>query len=203
MRSTHLIASRSMIIALVCCFFLPFVTVSCTRYPSKVTLSGINMVTGTAIRIDSSSGSRTSGDWAPPRSEMIAAFVIAIAMLIPAFLKISARIRSVILFVGAVLGFLFFFILKSAFDNEIRMETRLLLTYEAGFWMSWFLFTIIAILNLFMVFQMTLNKPSHSQIAAVTNGTALFCPQCGSPITDGSPKFCMNCGKALPQNRQP
>jgi len=211
MLSRHLLASRSMLIAVVFCFFLPFITVSCTSVPVKSTISGLNLVTGADARFDTPQGSQLTGDRVPARSEMIAAFIGALAALVATFLKISMRAKSVAVVVGSGLGALFFFVLKSALDNEARNQSQLLLTYEAGFWLAWMLLLAAFALNSWVLYQSFAQKvvslqpdvrslgttvvtPMAHQPRAVVPNTTVYCPDCGNQIESTS-KFCMYCGK--------
>ncbi|NTW02467.1 MAG: zinc ribbon domain-containing protein [Oscillochloris sp.] len=213
MLSRHLLISRSMLAAVVFCFFLPFITVSCGS-SAKSTLSGINMVTGAPIRVDTPYGSEMSGDWFPARSEMIAAFVAGVASLVATFLKISPRMKSTAIAIGSGLAALFFFLLKSAFDNEIRAQSQLILTYEMGFWLSWMLLIATAGLNAWIIYQSMSQRVAFPQRIATHNTMyqsqaplmpsanetvpSLACPKCGKSVV-GTSKFCMHCGEVLVQ----
>lgn len=155
----QILVSRSMLIAVICCFFLPFVTVSCTSVPVKATASGINFITGTDVRVDTPDGPRVPGNKIYPDGKLIVALIASLITLVVTFVKLPARVHAIVITVGAGIGTLFFSMFKSAMDNEFRAQSsQLILTYEAGFWVAWLLLIATVAINLWMIYQISTTK---------------------------------------------
>ena len=215
MLTRHLLISRSMLIAIIFCFFLPFITVSCASVPVKATASGMNFITGADVRVDTPDGPRLSGDKIHPDSKLIVALIASIISLVVTFVKLPAKIQSIAIAIGTGIGSLFFFMFKSALDNESRAQSsQLILTYESGFWIAWLLLILTVAMNIWIIYQMSTTKimlpqagaaytmPSSTTTGVLVKGGASsdevqYCPHCGKSIEVRS-NFCMYCGKDLP-----
>lgn len=209
-----MIVSRSMIIALIICFFLPFITVSCGDIASA-SLSGIKMVTGGPVIFNTPQGPQVGPEPVSPNIHMIGAFVLALASLGVTFLKISTRMKSIALSVTSGIGTILFLTFKSTTDSEAALILKpqgILLRYEFWFWLAWALFVAIAVVNLVTLYKeyqqssspiplptpsIASNIRSEHRIAANNPPPALqLCPSCQKEIEVPS-NFCMYCGEPL------
>lgn len=209
-----MIVSRSMIIALIICFFLPFITVSCGEIASA-SLSGIKMVTGGPVIFNTPQGPQVGPEPVKPNTHMIGAFVLAIASLGVTFLKTSTRIKSIALTVASGLGTILFLTFKATTDSEAAIILKpqgIVLRYEFWFWLAWALFLGIAIVNsvaLYKEYQQS-SLPRLTPTLSVANNirterlleanspslTLQHCPSCHKEV-EVSSNFCMYCGERL------
>lgn len=209
-----MIVSRSMIIALIICFFLPFITVSCGEIASA-SLSGIHMVTGGPVIFNTPQGPQVGPEPVKPNTHMIGAFVLAIASLGVTFLKTSTRIKSIALTVASGLGTILFLTFKATTDSEAAIILKpqgIVLRYEFWFWLAWALFVAIAVVNLVTLYKeyqqssfpiplptpsITSNIRAERRIAANNPPPTLqYCPSCHKEVEVPS-NFCMYCGERL------
>lgn len=146
---------------IILCFFLPFVNVSCSGQ-KVMSITGVQMLTGTTFQEPSLFGEKTKSYNAKP--EPLAAIVLFIAafgflpLLVPSFyFKIWNYVLSV---AGAAL----LLILKTKIDGDFVRQggslSGLTLEYDIGFWLSFILFIVILTVSLISNFQE--NKRSYT-----------------------------------------
>jgi hypothetical protein len=193
-------------IALIC-FLLSWVTVSCEG-KKLVTLSGINLMTGTTI--EEPKKFRAARGYTYPHAEelkqyfeegnktkrealAILAFLVAIGGLGLSFLK--GRKGMLGPAVAGAIGAILLFILSVKLNNDILKEGEglLHLYYRVGFYLTLFLFLSAIGVN---VYSMMPGKMSSLYLREGKQGGMKFCSQCGSKVSPDD-TFCFECGHSL------
>lgn len=138
--------SRWLFLIILVCFFLPFVTVSCQQ-KKVVTLSGLQLATGTTIEQPSLIGETPRKQELPPDPLASLSLIAAAFGLGTSFLggTIGTFSRTGISAAGAILLLL----LKSEIDDSVMQQGQgaLEVDYGFGFWLSFLLFVATAGLN--------------------------------------------------------
>jgi hypothetical protein len=115
--------SRGFLIAVMVCFSLSFVTVSCG--PQEISVSGFQLVTGMHYR----------GQILDPVREAFFAFVFTVAALGFSFLR--ERFRGITSAISSAFGFIALLLLKSRFEYEALHSGAIVqVTLETGFWLA-------------------------------------------------------------------
>lgn len=136
------------------CFFLPFVSFSCGG-EKIITLSGVQLVTGTTVEEPSSPGDmfgrpQRESERVDPEPLAIIALVITIAGLGLSFIKNrKGAIAPAIAGGAAAISFL---AMKYKIDREVLREAEgaLQAEYNFGFWLAFLLLILAVVLNLFL-----------------------------------------------------
>ncbi|MBL7209075.1 MAG: zinc-ribbon domain-containing protein [Dehalococcoidia bacterium] len=138
-------------IALIC-FFLPFITVSCGGQ-KVATLTGVQLVTGTAIEQPDLFGEGQQAETLDGEPLAILAFLSAVAGLGLSFIK--GRKIVIAPAISGVAGSILLLLLKSKIDNEILSEGAgmIQVEYGIGFWLTILVFLSAAGLNGFLFLQ--------------------------------------------------
>lgn len=149
------------------CFFLPFVSVSCGG-EKIVTLSGVQLVTGTTVKAPSSSGSMFQRETTEKRETgreplAIIALVITIAGLGLSFIKSRKSAIAPALAGGAAA--ISFLAMKYKIDREVLREAEgaLQTEYNFGFWLAFLLSVVAVALNLFLFTKREKAVPPRSE----------------------------------------
>jgi len=176
------------VLALIC-FFLPFVTFSC-QGQKIVTLSGIQLVTGTTINQPQPFG--------PPKSQKVdaeplavLAFLSGIAGLALSFLR--GRKSAIAPATAGVVAAILLLALKSKLDGDALRQGGgvIQVDYAAGFWAVLILFLAAVAVNVFFLVQGKGLPPPTPKASGDK-----FCAQCGSRNLS-TDVFCRECGAGL------
>ena len=134
------------------CFFLPFISVSCGAQ-KVVTLSGVQLVTGTTIEQPDLFGEGQQAETMDGEPLAILAFLSAVAGLGLSFLK--GRKVAIAPAVSGAAGSVLLLLLKSRIDNEVLSQGggMIQVEYEIGFWLTILVFLSAAGLNGFLLLQ--------------------------------------------------
>ncbi len=132
--------------AIIVCFLLPFITVSCTGQKVR-TLTGLQLVTGTSVGRQNMFGEQRRQERVRPQPYAIAAFALAIAGFAASFLR-RRTIRPYLTAMSAG-GALCLLLLKTKLDQDIINSGQGLLQidYDFGYWASFILFVLSAAAN--------------------------------------------------------
>jgi len=145
--------SPAIFVIILICFFLPFVSASCGGQ-KLVTLSGVQLVTGTTVE-----GSRPSEDIFGTERERqkVDAEPLAISALITTLVGLGLsflknRRSAIAPAIAGAATVILLLTLKYKLDNDVLKEGEgmIQIEYNFGFWLA-FLFSILAVvLNLFL-----------------------------------------------------
>lgn len=131
-------------------FLMPFVSVSCQGH-KFVTLTGVQMVTGTTLRQPQMFG--------PPKTQKIDPEPLAILAFLCGVVGLIVSIavgqrRPVVPAIFGAAGAILLFSLKSRLDGEVAQQSQGLfrLDYEVGFWLAALLFMAVASLSIVVYF---------------------------------------------------
>jgi len=189
-------------IALIC-FFLPWVNVSC-QGQKVITLSGIQLVTGTTIEepkmFSELKGSshpylkeprRSSEEYNKIKGEVLAilTFLAAIVGLSLNFLK--GKIGTLGSAIAGGIGTILLLLLSAKLNNDIFQQGRglLQLDYRIGFYLTLILFILAIGVNVYSIVQVKV----VSSISATGKRGYKYCTQCGSKNAADN-LFCSECG---------
>jgi len=176
------------VLALIC-FFLPFVTFSC-QAQKILTLSGIQLVTGTTIQQPQPFG--------PPKAQKVdaeplavLAFLSGIAGLALSFLR--GRKSAIAPATAGVVAAILLLALKSKLDGDALRQGGgvIQVDYAAGFWAVLILFLAAVAVNVFFLVQGKGLLPPTPKASGDK-----FCAQCGSRNLS-TDVFCRECGAGL------
>jgi hypothetical protein len=214
---------RIIFIAILVCFLLPYVSVSCSNQ-TLCTINGYNLITGGTLKVDTSSLDKISGYFgtkaAPestgknygPQLLVILAFAAAAAGLVVTFIKSKKEVLYPA--VTAILGFVFtiastFTIHSWITDNSRQADMLIKINYKIGFFLILIGFAAATVLGLYATFykkpmpeqqfayQQTPYQayadPQPQNVPPESQNQNRFCSQCGSPVGVGD-AFCSNCG---------
>lgn len=173
------------------CFFLPFVTFSCSGQ-KVATFTGIQLATGTTLERPQAFGPSTSQK-IDPEPLAVLALLAALAGLGASFVKgKKGAVGSTVL---AGLGVIFLLALKSRLDNEALSQAggTIQVSYEAGFYLVMVFLLAAAGASAYALFQgKRIPLPALKGAA-----NSKFCTQCGARNAE-SDLFCSECGLRFP-----
>lgn len=176
----------ALIIALIC-FFLPFVTFSC-QGQKIVSLTGIQLVTGSLIQQPQMFGPATSQKLSPEPL----AIVTLLSVILGLGLSLTKGKKGVYcpLFLAG-LGFVCVLALQSKLENDALGQGggAIQVQFEAGFYLLLLLLLASAAASIARWLQLR-GKPLLSFKAG---GTDKFCAQCGARNISAD-AFCKECG---------
>lgn len=189
------------------CFFLPWITVSCSGQ-KIVTLSGIQLATGTTIKepkmFEGSERPYSYAKRSKGSSERIKGDIFAIIALLASiggigmgFLK--DRESSIGSAVTGSIGVISLIILSIRLNNQILKEGGglLQLDYRIGFYLTLFFFLSATVINIYSLVSdkiPTLYLPDI--FAGKKHPSVKFCSQCGAQVSPDD-TFCHQCGRFL------
>ncbi|GAB4388736.1 MAG: hypothetical protein Kow0025_09830 [Thermodesulfovibrionales bacterium] len=132
--------------AIVICFFLPFVNVSCSGQ-KVMSFTGFQMVTGSTYQTPSMYGEKTKSEKIDPEPPAIAAFVLAIAGL--ALSLTRSKKGSLFSSAASFGGLVALLWLKADLDNDALKSGQgiIQLEYSMGYWLSVILFGASVFVN--------------------------------------------------------
>ena len=189
-------------IALIC-FFLPWVNVSC-QGQKVITLSGIQLVTGTTIEEPKmfrelkgfshpyiKEPGRSSEEYNKIKGEVLAilTFLATIGGLSLSFLKRKKGTLGPAIAGG--IGTILLLLLSAKLNNDIFQQGQglLQLDYRIGFYLTLILFLLAIGVNVYSIVQVK----EGSSFSFTGKRYYKFCTQCGSKnATDNA--FCSECG---------
>lgn len=131
---------------IIICFFMPFTTASCSGQ-KFLTLTGFQMVTGTAVRQPNMFGQERKPEKIRPEGYAVAAFLLAVAGLaISLSRNKKANFYSAVVSAGGVVSLL---LLKTKLDQDVINSGQGLiqLEYNFGYWASFFVYILSVVLN--------------------------------------------------------
>ncbi|MDA8088762.1 MAG: hypothetical protein M0Z61_00860 [Nitrospiraceae bacterium] len=138
--------SRAMYGIIIICFFLPFTTASCSGQ-KILTLTGFQMVTGTTVRQPNMFGQQTKQKKIGTEPYAIAGFILAFIGLAISF----SRNKTAYLFSAFISasGAVCLLLLKTKLDRDVLNSGQglILLDYDFGYWVSFIIFILSAVLN--------------------------------------------------------
>lgn len=173
------------------CFFLPFVTFSCSGQ-KVATFSGIQLATGTTLQRPQAFGPSES-QRIDPEPLAVLALLAALAGLGASFVKgKKGAVGSTVL---AGWGVILLLALKSRLDNEALSQAggAIQVNYEAGFYLVMAFLLAAAGASAYVLFQ-----GKHIQLPALKGAAdSKFCAQCGARNA-ASDSFCGECGLRFP-----
>ena len=181
------------------CFFLPFISASCSGQ-KLVTLTGIQLVTGMTVERPESLWGQRQTERVNGEPLAIIAFISVLCGLGLSFIK--GRKGLIMPTIMGAVGAVCLLALKSKVDSEIlrQGEGMIQVEYGAGFWLA-FLSLICAVgVNIFLVSQSkerVIETYDDTSNAVVPN--EIGCPNCGAAIKVDA-KFCRECGAPLSPN---
>lgn len=134
---------------IILCFLLPFVNVSCSGQ-KVMSITGLQMVTGTTFQEPSLFGEKTKSYKAEPES--LAAIVLFIALFGFLPLLIPSLYFKIWNFVLSIAGAALLLVLKSKIAGDFARQggglSGLTLEYDIGFWLSLILFIVIFVVSI-------------------------------------------------------
>lgn len=170
------------------CFFLPFVTVSC-QGQKLMTLSGIQLVTGTTIQEPQMFG--------PPKPMKLSAEPLAVAAFLCGLVGLAVGLigkgrGQTVAAALAALAAVFLLILKSRVESEAIKQAGGLFQVEfgGGYWATLALFLATVGAGLFPS-QTSVPLPTRKSGGGGLDGR--FCTQCGAKNSSAN-LFCEECG---------
>jgi hypothetical protein len=168
------------------CFFFPWLTVNCAG-SEFVTLSGVQLATGTTIESPSLMG-ETESDRTDP--EILAAVAIFLGVIGLVLSLVKGRSGNVGALITGILGVLALLGLSAKINSDIAREGEGMLQAEFrfGYFMTLLLFAAATVVK----FIPGLNEERTAVPGAQSSGDQ-FCTQCGLRILKGD-QFCKNCG---------
>jgi hypothetical protein len=169
------------------CFFLPFVTFSC-QGQKIVSLTGIQLVTGSSIQQPQMFGPPTTQKL-DPEPLAIAAFFSVIVGLGLSFMKRKKGVFGSSFLAG--LGLVCLLALKSKLDNDALRQGggAIQVQYEVGF----YLLLLLLLASIGASVLAWLQAKGKPMIAFKGGGADKFCTQCGARNIS-SDLFCKECG---------
>lgn len=197
--------SPAIFIAAILCFLFPFITVSCGGQ-RVITLSGVQLATGTTIDQPQISGPAQKKNVDPEPLVTLAALCAIIGLVLSVASSAKAALAPAI---SGGLGALFLLLLRAKMDDQIAKQGQgvLQVSYEAGYTLTLLLLVAGAASNGYVFFSQRAQSavpnlpdaprpPGERASPAGPAPPAVFCPNCGAPTEAGS-KFCAGCGKPL------
>lgn len=203
--------SRSMLVAILLCFFLPFVTVSCG--PVTTTLSGFTFITGGTPTISDGRESRRADEPVPQQPLLIVACILTLAGLGVSFVKqMRDRVLFWMLAATGIIGTLALLLFQTGIEGLAR-QNGFSLTFNFGFWLTLLLYVTLAGFHIWLALggkfpgNITLPVPTAvgSNATVVPLASVLprasptathTCPTCNNSINPDA-HFCMHCGAIL------
>lgn len=152
----------------VLCFFMPFVSVSCAAMPSaRVTLSGLNLATGTTVETPQGLG-ETRRQRVGPMPKASLALLLGVAACAIAFGKVQFRVAAAFGGLGAVMLLL----VRSELDSEILSEGQGLIvpSFEPGFWLAFAAFIAGGLTSFMAAQQSNVGEGGSSVVATPQTG---------------------------------
>jgi len=133
-------------------FFLPFVNISC-QSQKLMTLTGVQLATGTTIEQPSLFGRETKKQEIPAEPMAIFSLIAAVVGLGTSFLK--TKNSAVAPAASGGIGLVLTLIMKSKIDDAVLKNGQgiIQVDYEIGFWLVFLLFLSAAILNAYNLYQ--------------------------------------------------
>jgi hypothetical protein len=183
-------ASPAIFVLALICFFLPFVTFSCSGQ-KVLSLSGIQLVTGSSLQQPQMFG--------PPKSQKmdpepiaIAAFLCGVLGLALSFVK--GRAGAIATAAAGGLAAILLLAMRSAIEGDALKQGGgvIQVNYEAGFYAVVILFLAAVGLNIFVLMQ---GKGLPLPVLKA-GGDSKFCTQCGSRNLNAD-AFCKECGAKI------
>ncbi|MDP4092115.1 MAG: zinc ribbon domain-containing protein [Bacillota bacterium] len=199
---------RVILIIVLVCFFLPFVTVSCSGKPVE-TFSGLNLVFGGKYHIADNLGlgdmgsSGTSSGYGP-QFFVLLAFLAGIVALAVTFMK---KGKSLLLSgVMAVLGLISTILSTINISGQSKSESSelgsvlsgslLQVRYNIGFYLILLGFAGTAAYIFYSIYSKPVTNIRADNPVYINQDPPRFCSNCGSSVTPGN-DFCVNCGQKI------
>ncbi len=175
--------------AVLICFFLPWVNVSC-QGQKIATFSGIQLVSGTTIEEPTMFGAKQKRKVQGEVFAMLA-FLAAIVGFGVSFLKVK-RVTTYVAAAG-VAGTTLLLMLTSKLNNDIQETAAMLqLEYLIGFYLTLIGFLSATAINVYL----TMQDKGTSLPLSKDKADNKFCSQCGA-IASPDSAFCSECGHTL------
>jgi len=185
------------------CFFLPFVNLSC-QGQRLMTLSGIQLVTGTTIEQPVLFGQRSPVQRVSGEPLAILAFLCAIAGL---GLSLRAMYKSFTFgpTIAGIAGAVLLLLLRSKLDSDALKQTSgmLQVDYIVGFWITFVMFSAAAVANSLFLSLNNNNVNSFGKATLSERESTLLhthnysCSACGS-FQKSDVRACSDCGTSNP-----
>ena len=134
---------------IIICFFMPFIEVTCSGQKA-MSITGIQMVTGTSIQQPSMFGENTKGRKIDPEPLAIITFSSVIIGLLLSFM--NKRKSAILPAIIAGIGTITLLLLKSKIDNDVLREGSgmIQVVFVFGFWATFLLLIIAVGLNIYV-----------------------------------------------------
>lgn len=157
MRSNTKKLSPILFAAVIACFFLPFMELSCEG-EKIVTLTGVQMVTGTEVKQRGSSSDRQQSKPIKPSPLAGLAIIAALAGLGLSF--VAGRAGALLPCIGGIAGFVCLLLLRQQFESEAMREGQGMITvhFLVGYWAATLLLVATVLLNAYVF--ITIGKSS-------------------------------------------
>jgi hypothetical protein len=189
--------SPVLLMGVIFCFFLPFVTISCNNGQKVATFSGTQLAIGTTMEQRQAFGPPQRREIAPYLTVSLALLCAALALAL-SFLAPRVAMLAAISSALAACSLLLF---RSNMEDEVIQQGSGVLRaqYEVGYSAGLFLLVLATGWNGFLFFRRN-RAPTPARAAAAAAGShsaaRLFCSRCGRPAPPGS-AFCNACGGAV------
>ncbi|MCU0494742.1 MAG: zinc ribbon domain-containing protein [Chloroflexaceae bacterium] len=209
--------SRSMLGAILLCFFLPFVTVSCG--PITATLSGFTFISGGTPTVSDGRQSRPADEPVPRQPLLVISYLLTMAGLGVSFVKqIKQRVLFWLLASVGIISALALLLFQTVMEGQAR-QNGFALTFNFGFWLTVVLYVALAGFHIWLAlggkFPSSVALPLPAAVgssaiaapmAAVMSGAGVAatrtCPSCGNGVNPDA-HFCMHCGATLDGSAAP
>ena len=152
--------SPAAFVIIIFCFFLPFVNITCGGQ-TVVSLTGINLVTGTEIKPQGMFDQKDIPDNTAeqqkeklkmdekidPQPMALLALIMAVTGLVLSFIR--KKITALIGMIASILGAAFMLLLKANLDSDLPSEAQMVIDVEFQFWywLALLLFIVGAVLQ--------------------------------------------------------
>jgi len=172
-----------------CCFLLPFLTVSCQGQKIS-TLSGLDLVVGKTIKQENFG--QTTERKSKPEPLAIAAAVCMVTALALVSLSRSGAVTAILANIGGVVTLL---LLKSKIiEDAAREASGMVVTFESGFFLALGGAILCAVINGSIVAQKGKEQSRVSAPEKTVEGR--YCGSCGNQVPPGT-TFCERCGSKI------
>ncbi|OGU74716.1 MAG: hypothetical protein A2V93_05030 [Ignavibacteria bacterium RBG_16_34_14] len=155
------------------CFFLPFVNLTCSGQ-TVMTMTGIQLITGAEYKpqgmldqqgmFENQSGQQSGQPTTDQSidSQPMALFALVAAVLALALSFVRKKLIAIICMIASVFGAVCLLLLKGSLDSDASMQGQgvVQIEYQFGFWFSFLLFVIGAVLQ-WVIFK---EKPQSANI---------------------------------------